>query len=46
MEWIERLNSAVNYIEEHLVDEIDYKQLAKIACCSTFHYLNIFVVDV
>ncbi|MBS5317032.1 MAG: AraC family transcriptional regulator [Clostridiales bacterium] len=42
MEWIERLNSAVNYIEEHLVDEIDYKQLAKIACCSTFHFQRMF----
>lgn len=42
MEWIERLNSAVNYIEEHLVDEIDYKQVAKIACCSTFHFQRMF----
>lgn len=42
MEWIERLNSAVNYIEEHLVDEIDYKQVAKIACCSNFHFQRMF----
>jgi len=38
MEWIERLNSAINYIEEHLEDEINYEQLAKIACCSTYHF--------
>ena len=29
MEWIERLNSAISYIEEHLEDEIDYEHIAK-----------------
>ena len=27
MEWIDRLNSAIRYMEEHLTDEIDYEQL-------------------
>ena len=34
MEWIERLNQSIIYIEEHLTGEIDYKQLGQIACCS------------
>jgi len=42
MEWIERLNQSMNYIEEHLTDEIDYDQLARIACCSTYHYQRMF----
>lgn len=42
MEWIERLNKAMNYIEEHLTDEIAYEQLAKIACCSTYHFQRMF----
>lgn len=42
MEWIERLNSVINYIEEHLEDEINYEQLAKIACCSTYHFQRMF----
>ncbi len=42
MEWIERLNSAINYIEEHLADDIDYKQVAKVACCSTYHFQRMF----
>lgn len=42
MEWIERLNQSMNYIEEHLTDEIDYNQLARIACCSTYHYQRMF----
>lgn len=42
MEWIDRLNSAVNYMEEHLSDEIDYEQIAKIACCSAYHFQRMF----
>ena len=33
MEWIERLNRAVEYLEEHL-EEPDPREAAKIACCS------------
>ncbi|WP_304937740.1 AraC family transcriptional regulator [Dubosiella newyorkensis] len=42
MEWAEKLNQSMNYIEEHLTDEIDYDQLARIACCSTYHYQRMF----
>lgn len=42
MEWIERLNNAINYIEEHLEYDINYEQLAKIACCSTYHFQRMF----
>ena len=31
MEWVERLNQSIHYIEEHLTDEIDYAQLGRIA---------------
>lgn len=42
MEWIERLNHAIAYIEEHLKEEIDYEQLGKIACCSAYHFQRMF----
>lgn len=42
MEWMNRLNQAINYIEEHITQEIDYEQLAKIACCSTYHFQRMF----
>ena len=42
MEWIERLNEAIKYIEEHLTDETDYEQLAKIAGCSAWHFQRMF----
>ena len=42
MEWIERLNTAISYIEEHLVDKIEYEELARIACCSSYHFQRMF----
>ncbi len=42
MEWIERFNDAISYIEEHLTDEIDSKQLGQIACCSAYHFQRMF----
>lgn len=42
MEWIDRLNDTINYIEEHLTDEIDYEQLGHIACCSSYHFQRMF----
>lgn len=42
MDWTERLNESMNYIEEHLTSEIDYEQLARIACCSSYHFQRMF----
>ncbi len=42
MEWIERLNKAIGYIEEHLTEEIDYDRLGRIACCSSYHFQRMF----
>lgn len=42
MEWIERLNQSISYIEDNLSDTINYDQAARIACCSTFHYQRMF----
>lgn len=42
MEWIDRLNKVINYIEEHITEEIDYKELSRIACCSTYHFQRMF----
>ncbi|WP_279194245.1 AraC family transcriptional regulator [Holdemania massiliensis] len=42
MEWIERLNASLNYIEEHLSEVIEIDDLAQIACCSSYHYQRMF----
>lgn len=41
MEWIDRLNRAVEYLEEHL-EEPDLREAAKIACCSPYHFQRMF----
>ncbi len=42
MEWVERLNETMKYMEEHLTEEMDYEQLGKIACCSAYHFQRMF----
>ncbi len=42
MDWLDHLNKAVEYIDEHLESEIDNEQLARIACCSVFHFSRMF----
>jgi len=42
MDWIERLNNAIVYIEEHIAEEIEYARLAQIACCSSYQFQRMF----
>jgi AraC family transcriptional regulator len=42
MEWSERINAAIDYIEENLAGEIDTSEAAGRAFCSLFHFQRIF----
>ena len=42
MDWIKNLNEAITYMEEHMTEDIKYKQVAKIACCSSYHFQRMF----
>ena len=42
MEWSERMNTAIDYIEENLAGDVDFNEAARRACCSTFHFQRIF----
>lgn len=42
MEWVEKLNRTIRYMEDHLTEEISCGELAKIACCSAYHYQRMF----
>jgi len=42
MVWTERLNKAVQYLEENLTSEIDIATAAKICHCSSFHFQRMF----
>lgn len=42
MDWLDRMNNAMEYVETHLSDTIDYDIVARIACCSTYHFQRMF----
>lgn len=39
---LENVNGALSYIEENLTDEIDFKEAARLAMCSEFHFKRMF----
>lgn len=42
MDLLKNMNDAMNYIEENLTNDIDYKVVAKIAHCSEYHFKRMF----
>lgn len=42
MDWLSRLNEALAYVETRLDADIDLDRLARIACCSSFHFQRMF----
>ena len=42
MEWIKGMNAAVNYMEEHILEDPDLEILGKLAGCSPAHFQRIF----
>ncbi|MDR0140049.1 AraC family transcriptional regulator [Metabacillus idriensis] len=42
MDLIKNMNEAIHYIEENLTDEIDYKEVARLALCSDYHFKRMF----
>lgn len=42
MEWLNKLGSAIDYIEKNLDKEISIDTAAQIACCSTYYFQRMF----
>lgn len=42
MDSLKRMNDALNYIEENLDGEIDFKEVSRLAFCSEYHFQRIF----
>ncbi len=42
MDWITGIQHAIDYIEDHLAEEIDYDRVAREAACSGFYFQRIF----
>ena len=43
MEWPDRMNAVIDYIEADLDGEVDIEKAANIACCSIYHLQRIFL---
>ena len=44
MEWISEIQRAIDYIEQHLTEEIDYEAAAREAYSSSFHFQRVFSI--
>lgn len=44
MNWISGVQKAIDYVEAHLLEEIDYETAAKEACSSEFHFQRVFSI--
>ena len=42
MNLLEQMNGALNYVEHNLTNDIDYKEVSRIACCSEYHFKRMF----
>lgn len=42
MDWITGIGKAVDYVEEHICEKIDYEKAAQQACSSVFHFQRVF----
>ena len=44
MDWITGIQNAINYIEEHLLDDIDYEEVARQSYSSAYHFQRVFSI--
>jgi AraC family transcriptional regulator len=42
MDLLEKMNGALTYIEENLTNDIDFKEVARLALCSEYHFKRMF----
>lgn len=44
MDWVTGIQNALNYIENHIDEELDYEKIASHAACSGFYFQRIFSI--
>ena len=42
MDWLDKMNCALDYIEENLSEDIDFAIIAQKACCSSYNFQRMF----
>ena len=44
MDWITGIQNAINYIEDHITQELDYEEIARESFSSPFHFQRVFSI--
>ena len=44
LDWITGIQNAVNYIEDHITEPMDYEQIARKSFSSSFHFQRVFSI--
>lgn len=44
MDWITGIQKAIDYVEEHLCEEIDYEKVAAVSYSSSYHFQRVFSI--
>lgn len=44
MDWIAGIQQALEYIERHLTEEVDYDDVARVAFSSRYHFQRVFSI--
>lgn len=42
MDLLRNMNRALHYIEENLTNDIDFREVARLALCSAYHFKRMF----
>lgn len=44
MDWVTGIQNAINYIEDHITEELDYEAIARESFSSAFHFQRVFSI--
>lgn len=44
MEWVVGIQKAIDYIEDHISEDLDYEEIAKTAFSSSYHFQRVFSI--
>jgi AraC family transcriptional regulator len=44
VDWITGIQNAINYVEDHIVEELDYEKIARASFSSNFHFQRVFSI--
>ena len=42
MDWITGMQNVIDYIEEHITEKVDYEEIARCSCLSSYNFQRVF----